>query len=482
MIEWLIIGGILLLFVILASLYKIVPADMADVVIQNKKMRVYSSDKNYSEDGKSAYFRIPGWFFILNLGMKVHRIPLKILPISVTNFLAFDKDRARFECNIIAYVTVNKPMKAAQRFNGKMTQLIEDVSKVVQATTRDATTKQPIRAIINDRESIISTIKEPLTAALANWGLDLKDIELVEFKDPSRGEKEGDKPSHVISDISSIIEEQIESEATQKNAEQKKIARLKVAIAEEAAKIREVHKDEQIAMREQQKAVKVAEEQKIAKEKELDVTKVEQVKTQEIEKEKQIVVANQTKEIAEIDAEQRKAVEEINKQQKELEGQGDRVRAEAQAKGAAATVKEQGLAEAEAIKAKGLAEAEAKEKLQAALNKFGDEAIRALVAQDIVKMQQAVGVAGAKALENSDMRVFSGSDGGQGFDMGKMIESIQVSSSDTANSVLNKLARPNDLGFKDLQELASKVGKDGETTPPPTQPTDSSKSKTPKKK
>ena len=64
-----------------------------------------------------------------------------------------------------------------------------------------------------------------------------------------------------------------------------------------------------------------------------------------------------------VEAEQRLEVEEIIKKQKKLEGEGDRDRAVEQAKGEAAPIRE-----------KGIAEAEAKEKLQAALNKFKDEA------------------------------------------------------------------------------------------------------------
>ncbi|MCU0860487.1 MAG: hypothetical protein MUE55_07890, partial [Thermoplasmata archaeon] len=66
---------ILLLIMILAGLYTIVPADYADVVIQKGKMRVFSPHAEYSQTGRSAYFRIPSWFFIMGLGMTVHRIP-----------------------------------------------------------------------------------------------------------------------------------------------------------------------------------------------------------------------------------------------------------------------------------------------------------------------------------------------------------------------------------------------------------------------
>lgn len=429
-----VVGFLILLFFILAGLYKIVPADYSHVVIQGRRTRVFSPHKtDNNKEGKSAYFHIPAWFFIFGLGMKVHKIPLKQMSINVPNFLAFDKDRARFVCNIVAYVVVNDPIMSAKRFSGNINYLQDEVSKQVQAITRDATTKKPIREIINDRESIIGQINKPLKEVLMTWGLDLTDIELIEFKDPSKAE-DGGKPSQVISDISSIIEEQINSEARQKNAEQIKIARVKEAEADEIAKKREIERDEVVASREQDKIKKIAEQQKLAEEKRFEVVQVQQIKQAEIDKEKAIVKANEDKE-----------TELIKKEQKKLEGEGDRLKAEEIAKGDASPIRE-----------KGKAEAEAKELLQVALNKFGDNAIRSLVAEKIVEMQKVVGVASAKALETADIRVFAGDNVKGGFDLGKMISSIQTSNDESAEAVLNYLARPNDLG---LSGLDLKIGK-----------------------
>ena len=136
------------LFLIFAGLYKIVPADYVDVVIQRGKMTTYSTHKEYSSNEKSAYFHIPSWFFLFGLGMQVHRIPLKIITINVPNFLTFDQNRARFICDIICYVTVKDPLVAAKRFSGDVDEMKAQVSMIVQATTRDVTTKKPIREII----------------------------------------------------------------------------------------------------------------------------------------------------------------------------------------------------------------------------------------------------------------------------------------------------------------------------------------------
>jgi flotillin len=431
-----IIIAILIFFAILAAMYTIVPADYVDVVIQKGKMRVLSPHKDYNKEGRAAYFKIPPWFFIFGLGMTVHRVPLRMITVDVSNFMAFDIDRARFLCNIIAYVAVTAPVKAAQRFGGDVSELERQVGMIVTATTRDACTKKTIREIINNRQDIIDTINPPLRDAIGHWGIDLKDIELVYFQDPTKAEYGETEPPHVIRDVSSIIEEQINSEARQKNAEQRKIARVKEAETDEEATKREIRRDEEVAKRQQEKDRAIAEFEKVALAEQFEVRRVDEVKMAEIMKQKALVVANQDRE-----------VEEINKERKRLDGEGDKIYLSEKAKGEAAPIRE-----------KGLADAEAKMKLQDALNRFGPEAIRALVAERLVEMQRQIGLETAKALTTADLKVFAGGDSARsGFDLGQLIESLDVASESSAVSVLNRLARPNDLGFKDIMGVLTGI-------------------------
>lgn len=431
-----IIIAILIFFAILAAMYTIVPADYVDVVIQKGKMRVLSPHKDYNKEGRAAYFKIPPWFFIFGLGMTVHRVPLRMITVDVSNFMAFDIDRARFLCNIIAYVAVTTPVKAAQRFGGDVSELERQVGMIVTATTRDACTKKTIREIINNRQDIIDTINPPLRDAIGHWGIDLKDIELVYFQDPTKAEYGETEPPHVIRDVSSIIEEQINSEARQKNAEQRKIARVKEAETDEEATKREIRRDEEVAKRQQEKDRAIAEFEKVALAEQFEVRRVDEVKMAEIMKQKALVVANQDRE-----------VEEINKERKRLDGEGDKIYLSEKAKGEAAPIRE-----------KGLADAEAKMKLQDALNRFGPEAIRALVAERLVEMQRQIGLETAKALTTADLKVFAGGDSARsGFDLGQLIESLDVASESSAVSVLNRLARPNDLGFKDIMGVLTGI-------------------------
>jgi len=420
---------IVLIIIILARWYTIVPADYADVVIQKGRMRVFSSHPDYGTekivDGRTiaAYFQIPKWFFFFNLAMEVHRMPLKIMKIDVPNFLAFDNKRARFVVDIVAYVTVKEPVVAAKRLSGGVTELANAMSVIAQATMRDVTTKRPIREIINNRDDIIKAITPPMKEAIAHWGLDLNDVELIDFKDPSKEETGID--SHVIEDISQMIEQEINSEMRQKNADNRKAARLKEAETDEEATKREIARNEEVAKREQEKNRLVAERQKEAIREQLEVTKVEQVKNAEIQKEKQIVIANQMKD-----------VEAINKQQKQLIGEGDKLKLEAQAKGEAASIFE-----------KLLAEAKGKDELQKALRNFNDTSITAMVIQQIVEKDKAIGVAGAEALKMAKINAFlGGGEGAEAFSVGKVLQALTISNPGIADSLYHRIKMPNDLG------------------------------------
>ena len=456
---WIIILAIIgVVFAIAAALRTIVPPDKIDIVVRSGRSNIYCSNKEYMLDEgdiKSVYYKFPSW--LPGIGLYVRRMLLQMLEIKVPDFVAFDKNRARFSCDIVAFVAIKDGKKAAMRMPPTADAMSRQLQQVLWATMRDSTTKMTVRTIINNRSEVIDMIKAPLTEALDEWGLGLKDIEIVEFKDGP--------DSKVVSDISSIREQEIDTEARQKNADQVKKAKIVEAETMEEYRKREIQKDEEIAMREQKKLQEVAKEEKIATEQSLEVTKVEQVKQEKIDKEQAEVKAEREKEVARINAEQQKEVETIIKEQKHLEGQGDRLRQEEQAKGDAAPIREKGSAEADVIQVKGtaqaditrkvlVAEADGKDKLQAALNKFGREAIIALTAIREIEKNEAIGVALGKSVGLADTKVFlggGGSEASDAFSFGKAMESLNISNTASAASLLNRLAQPNDLGFSKLE-------------------------------
>jgi len=350
---WWVLVVLAVIAVLLAiSWYRVVPANFAHVVVRRGGVHVYSSVPGQSTTGKAAYFQIPK--SIPFFGVRVHAMPLSMLEINVADFLAFDRDRVRFECDIVAYMVVEDPLKAAKRFPFGVNELKDQVFKIIKATTRDTTTKLTIREIINDRPAIAHRVNEYLEPEVVKWGMQLQALELVNLQDPKDGS------STAIHDISSIAEVQINSEARQKNAEQVKQARLKEAEAEQAAATRELERDEMVGIRAQRRDQLIAKEQREAQEQKMQVMRVEQVRQAEIGR----------------DA----AIE--------------------QAEGDKQAVIRRRTGEAEGVRAVGYAEADAKSKLADALKKINEAAL------DVrrIEKDEKIGVTAAEALKHAEIK------------------------------------------------------------------------------
>ena len=435
-IGWIIGGVIVVGGIALLAMYRIVPPSQAHFVTSPGKTFVCSADSKVSKKR---------WYFSIPLLRDIRKMDLTIKELVVEQE-TYEKNQARYRVKSSIKYRIGDVLTAANTFNND-TELKEQLLEVVNASVRAVTVKYDVQEARSKKKLMGEEILTEITDDLAKWGLELVNFQLIDFQDTP--------DSKIISDISRRREVEIQSRTREENAEKIKVARMKEAEATEKASEREIAKDKVIGEREQNKAQAIAEQEKIAQEKKYEVIRVQQIKQAEIDKDKAIVMA-----------EQEKATELIMKEKKKLEGEGDRLKQEEQAKGLAAPIRE-----------KGLAEAEAKEALQAALNKFKDEAIRALVAERIVEMQETVGVAGAKALETAEVKVFSGDGAKSGFDLGKMISAIQTSNEGSADAVMNYLARPNDLGLSalDLEKFKKstlKTGNISKSTSPMSKPDD----------
>ena len=417
----LIIGGIVVVGVVSAvacsMMYRIVPPMQAHLVVTPNGRWVVSPDEKVSDDGRRTYFAIPS--FIPFVGRTIRVMDMTIKEI-ILQQETYEKGQARYNVKSSTKYRIKDVKRAAETFMDD-TDLESQLQEVINSSVRAVTVKYDVTEARALKSKMSEEITREMTDDLEKWGLELVTFQLVDFQDTDQ--------SKIISDISKRREVEIQSTTREQNAEKVKQARLKEAEANEVATQREIQKDQRIGEQMQIKDQLVAEQEKLAEVKKYAVLEVQTIRQAEIDKGKAI-----------IKAEQERAMEEIGKEKKKLEGEGDRLRAEEQAKGAAAPIRE-----------KGYAEADAKEKLQAALNKFKDEAIRALVAEQIVSMQRDVGIATAKALETADLKVFAGGDGAKsGFDLGALLSATSVSNNETAESVMNRIARPNDLGFKAL--------------------------------
>ncbi len=414
-----IIGALIVLFVVCAfAWYRIVDPSEAHLVVTPRSKFVVSSDSKVSSDGKKTYFAIPGWIAFVGRAIRIMDVTIKDLFVEQETY---EKGQARYNVKSSTKYRIIDVETAAETFISDE-ELQEQLREVIKSSVRAVTVKYNVIDARANKKKMDQEIQEEMSNDLEKWGLKLINFQLVDFQDT--------KDSSIISDISKRREVEINATTREQNAEKNKQARIKEAEAEEKGRQREIEKDKVIGEQEQLKAQKIAEQEKKAEEKRFEVIQVQTVQQAKITKEKVLIEANQSKE-----------QEAILKEQKKLEGEGDRAKAEEIAKGEAAPIRE-----------KGLAEAEAKEKLQVALNKFGDSAIRALVAEKVVDMQLKVGVETAKALAVADVKVFAGGGkaGEEGFELGKMIQSMSVADNTTADAILNKLARPNDLGLSAL--------------------------------
>lgn len=415
-----ILGAVALLVVfiiiIMIAWYRIVDPSEAHLVATPTGKFVASSDEKVGE--KRIYFAIPNWIPFFGRSIRIMDVTIKEIPMEQETI---EKNQARYSVRSSTKFRISDVKTAAETFISD-TELVEQLKEIVRAGVRAITVQYDVIDARAKKREIEEKIREEIVDDLNKWGLNLINFQLVEFKDTP--------DSKIISNISKRSEVEIESRTREQNAEKIKQARMKEAESDEKAQSREIERDRVVGEQNQIKEQKIAEKEKTAEEKRFEVVRVQTIKQAEIDREKAIVEANQAKD-----------TENIIMEQKRLEGVGDRKRAEEQAKGEAAPIRE-----------KGFAEAEAKEKLQAALNKFKDEAIRALIAEKVVAMQENVGVEAAKALSNADMKIFAGGgkDGEQSFDLGKMITSMSVANDSTADAVLNKIARPNDLGLSAL--------------------------------
>lgn len=436
MIDWIIyvcafLGIILFLLIICAfSWYRIVSPTEAHLVITPTKKMIISSDDSIATDGKKTYFAIPS--AIPFFGRQVRIMDLTIEEI-VQNQESYEKNQARFNVKSSTKFRISNVKRAAETYDDD-DDLKKQLEEVIVSSTNAIASNYDVVEMRSKKQEMSIAIQKEMDDDLKQWGLELVSFQLIDFNDT--------KDSEIISDISRRREVEIQARTREENAEKLKEARIKEADAEEKARTREIAKEQVVAEREENMKQKIAEQQKLAEEKRFEVVRVQQIQQANINKEQAIIKANEDKE-----------TEVIRRETKRLQGEGDKLRQEEQAKGDAAPIRE-----------KGLAEAEAKEKLQDALNKFGDKAIRALVAEKIVDMQKFVGIEAAKALAVADVKIFSGGEGDakSGFDLGKIISSMSVSNDGAAKAVLNKMARPNDLGLNGLS-LDSKDDKNIKT-------------------
>ncbi|MFO7820260.1 MAG: SPFH domain-containing protein, partial [Halanaerobacter sp.] len=302
MLTWL-IGGVALLFIILiTSVYKIVPAGEAHLVVTpNKRMVCASDEKLRRNSGKSWYFYIPSWIPLI--GRSVRQMDVTIKELVIEDQETYEKDQARYLVNSSTKYRINDASKSGETFTTDQ-ELREQLKEIIKSAIRAVTVKYSVTDVRANKKRMSEEVEEEIRDDLHEWGLKLVSFALVDFQDTP--------DSKVISNISRRREVQIESETRMDNANRKKEARVKEAESDQAATDREIERDEAISKREKTKEIAIAkEEQKVASEN-MKVKKVNEVEQEKIDKEQAVIKAEADKEKRIIDAQAEKEQKEIN--------------------------------------------------------------------------------------------------------------------------------------------------------------------------
>ena len=421
MLTW-ILSGIAALFIILiTSVYKIVSAGEAHLVITPRKRMVCASDENLRRNsGKSWYFYIPSWVPLI--GRSVRRMDVTIKELVIEDQETYEKDQARYLVNSSTKYRINDVSKAGETFitDGE---LREQLREIIKSAIRAVTVKYSVTDVRANKKRMSEEVEEEIRDDLHEWGLKLVSFALVDFQDTL--------DSKVISNISRRREVQIESETRIDNANRKKEARVKEAESDQAATDREIERDEAISKRKKAKEITIAkEDQKVATE-QMKVKKVNEVEQEKIDKEQAVIKAEAGKEKRIIDAQADKEQKEINatayKKEQQLQGEGNAEKTRIEAK-----------AKAEATEKQGLAEAKVEEKKAKSFNKYTDNAIKALTAEDIVAKEKEIGISLAQSLQDADMKFINAGETNTllellgtatgGANLGAMLDSLSKSS------------------------------------------------------
>ncbi len=402
-----IILAVLALFVFFLSTYKVIGSNEAHVVvIMGSGRKIYSPVPGEGVKAKTAYFYIP---FL----MKRYIMPLTNVKLNVDNIHLNDIQVAPFVCDVITWLHIAEPVKAAERLDftkDVFTGLHSDLTAIVQAVARAAAMKQEILDIMRDRATFSKGVSSEVDVVLKEWGVQLVNLEVNDIRD-----REG---SEVISNYELQRKAQVESmtrievskrdrEAIEQEQDNKQKAEIATALSERAFTTAQIEKDAAIGIAMQDKEKAIAESMKVANQTKIEAHRVTEVGKEDVEKQATITRA---------------------------EGEGEYIRIKGEKEANVITLT--GSAEADAIRAKGLAEAEAKEKMAEALQKFNDAATGIEKIHAWKEVQKAYADAQGKMAANAEIKLVSSGEGGSifgfpvnaktGADLGQFLEGMEA--------------------------------------------------------
>lgn len=386
------------------AFYKVVGLNEAHIVIFMGKGRKVKTPVN---GGTTAYFYVP-------LLMKRFIVPLTNVKLDITNIPLNDKEMAPFICDVITWLHIEDPIKAAERLDFSSGNVFAsfhaDLINIVQAIARASAMKQEILDIMRDRATFAKGVTAEVDPVLASWGVQLVNLEVNDIKDA--------QGSQIISNYEAMRKAQIQSaariqvaqrdreavEAEQMNRQKAEIAK---ADAEKNFTSSQIDRDTTIGIKTQEKEQQVAVAAAKTNEQKIAALRVSTVGQADVNKQAAIAVA---------------------------QGEGEAIRIKGEKEADVTALR--GRAAATAIEVQGLAEAKAKDAMAEALKKFNDAGISLEKIRASIEVQKAYAAAYAEIAKNAEIKVITGGQGGNilglpmnaetGANIGQMIEASGV--------------------------------------------------------
>lgn len=433
----LIVGGIILLIIILATGYIKAPPDTAYIISGLRKKIII---------GKAS-IRIP--FF-----ERVDKLKLQLIAVDVKTSSAVptaDYININVDANVNIKVSSDPVLIniGAENFLNKEPAYISQVAReVLEGNMREIVGQMPLEAMVNDRKAFAEKVQENAAPDLRRMGLEIVSFNVQNFRDDQ----------NLIENLGIDNTTKIQKKAAIAKAESEKEIEIAKAQAKKEANDAKVLAETEIAQKNNELAIRQAELKKESDtqmaiaDAAYEIQKEEQRKSIEVSKananiaasERDVELKTKQAEVMEkaLDAQIKKKAEaerykaqqeadaklyqlkkdaEADRFQREQEAEAQKAEAEAhkfakmqEAEGIAAV----GQAEADAIRAKGLAEAEGINAKAEAMKKYGEAAVLEMYFKalpDIVKNAAA-------PLENVDKITMYG-DGNSSRMVGDIISS-----------------------------------------------------------
>lgn len=416
-IIWIIVGIVALVVLIITIIffprYVVVPPHEAHVVVTRGAGRQVFSSRTDAK--KSSYFYVP-------LIHKRSILPLRNKQLVIENIPLRDKDLAKFICDVVCWVNITEPVKAAERIGSQdrlsdFSGIEDDIKNLVKAVTRNSSMKMDVVKLMSERLEFSKSISVEIETSVGDWGVTLVDLECIHFVDQP--------PYTVIKDLELRQASQINSTTRKLVAERNKEAVVVEAVAkqveettkaenEEKFKTRQIVRDEKLGRREQEKVMSIADAERKANEKKVEAEKAYTVGQAEYTAEATVTEAG-----------------------------GKRDARKAEAEGEATYTKHTGFAKAEVTQKEGEAEGVAIEKKALAQKKYETPQALAVelfgrVVDGYVAIQKSMWENMGQALEKADVKVISTGEEGEifgipigaktGVALGGMFESLKASS------------------------------------------------------